>query len=521
MTTFITLVSTSSVFSLYILLYVIVKRHKFTDIVNLFILSTASTVIYCFASAFTLLSTNFEQIEFWTIIMYVGMPFTPPIGLLFVMKYLGIDINKKRYMTLFIIPVISLLMVATNPFHHLHYRVYELDPLLGAPYTHLEIGTWYMIHGVFTFGCMFVAFLLLLSHWKETSKVYRSQLIALICGQLVPMLTAFLYLIGVTPTGIDPVPMVLWITSVLYLWAISSSSLFTIMPIAKDAIFNSINDGVIVLDDSYRIIEFNIASKTMFQCLNRKMYGLSFQQVWFELLGKACPIELENPLAIQEIEIENAKHSKRIYQVRTTLLQHHKSGKGLLLIFTDITDLKRLQMKLEQLAYCDELTGINNRRAFFQQCEQDFMLSKKELSPFTVILIDVDFFKKVNDTYGHSVGDQLLVHVVNVINTQLKENTLFARYGGEEFVIALKGYTLEEGENLANQLCKCLELHPFRTSEETITVSVSCGVAESLNESEETLYQLLNNADKALYSAKGEGRNRVSVYAGVNEEVFS
>ncbi|WP_353961081.1 histidine kinase N-terminal 7TM domain-containing protein [Neobacillus sp. CF12] len=244
LTAYITLICTSGVFNLFLLLYVIIKRHHYTNISRLFILNTAFITIYCFASAFGLMSTTLEQMKFWTIIQYVGFPFSPPVGLLFIMHYLGYEITKKRCIALLIIPFISLIMVATNDLHHLHYRVFELDANLGAPYIHLEIGIWYMIHGVFTFACMFVAFLLVLSRWKETTKVYRPQFISLLCGQLVPILTAFLYLIGLTPPGIDPVPMVLWLSSLLYLWSISSSRMFTIMPIAKDAIFNSINDGV-------------------------------------------------------------------------------------------------------------------------------------------------------------------------------------------------------------------------------------------------------------------------------------
>ena len=113
-------------------------------------------------------------------------------------------------------------------------------------------------------------FLLAVYRWKETAKAYRLQLISLMVGQLVPIVTAFIYLMGFTPQGIDPVPMVLWVSSFLYLWSINSSRMFTVMPVAKDAIFNSINDGVIVLDESYRLIEFNLASKNMFPQLKSR-----------------------------------------------------------------------------------------------------------------------------------------------------------------------------------------------------------------------------------------------------------
>lgn len=514
LTAYITLICTSGVLNVYLCSYVIVKRHHYTNIANFFNLYTVSITIYCFASAFGLMATAIEQIKLWTIIQYVGMPFSPPLGLLFIMQYLGMKITKKRCMALFIIPFVSLVMVATNDFHHLHYRVFEVDQSLGAPYIHQEIGIWYMIHGVFTFACMFVAFLLVLSHWKETAKIYRPQLISLFCGQLVPMLTAFVYLLGLTPPGIDPVPMVLWLSSLLYLWSINSSRMFTIMPIAKDAIFNSINDGVIVLDDSNRLIEFNRACKSMFPLLNKSMFGMDFEKAWFELSGDSFPSKFETESLTMEIQLAT-EHLKRIFQVRTSSLQHANNSKGLLIIFTDITELKRLQMELEHQAYYDELTKIYNRRAFFQKCEQEFAAAREDSSPFLIMLIDIDYFKRVNDTYGHHVGDQLLLHGVKVCQSQLKEGTLFARYGGEEFVLALKGRTGLEGKALANQLRRHVEARPLITTEGVISVTLSSGVAEATKETEETLYQLLNKADQALYSAKREGRNQVHVYTEI------
>ena len=518
LTAYITLICTSAVLNLYLCLNVFLKRHNYTNISNFFVYYTATIGVYCFASAMGLLATTLTQIKFWTVIQYVGMPFSSPLGLLFIMQYLGIKVTKKRFGALLIIPFITLISVATNDWHHFHYRVFDIDAALGAPYIQLEIGVGYMIHGVFIFACMFVAFLLVVSHWKETAKVYRPQLIALMFGQLVPMLTAFLYLVGFTPPGIDPVPMVLWLSSLLYLWAISSSRLFAIMPIAKDAIFNSINDGVMVLDESYRLIEFNQACKNNFTQLNKSMFGMDFEKVWLELSGNPFPLKIDTAASSQEVQLTT--DIERIYQVRTSSLQHAKNRKGLLIIFTDITELKRLQVKLEQQAYYDELTQIYNRRAFLQQCEQDFAVANGTSSVFTILLMDIDYFKRVNDTYGHHVGDQLLVHVVKVCQSQLKAEQFFARYGGEEFVIALMGYTLSEAEELGNQLRMNLELQPLITDEGIISVTLSIGVAEAKKEEvDETLYQLLNKADKALYSAKQHGRNRVCVYTRSKEIV--
>ncbi|WP_426860586.1 diguanylate cyclase [Cytobacillus gottheilii] len=503
LTAYITLVCTSGVLNMYLFINVFLNRHKYTSIGKVFSLYTFLITVYCFSSAFGLMSTNIEQIKLWTIIQYTAMPLSAPVGLLFIMNYLGFELTRKKWIALLTIPMISLFMVATNDFHHLHYRVYEIDPLLGAPYVHQEMGVWYVVHGIYTFASMFFAFVLVLTRWKETERVYRPQLISLLFGQFVPMATAFIYLIGLTPPGLDPVPIVLWLTSILYIWSISSSRMFTLMPIAKDAIFHSINDGVIVLDEAKQIVEFNHACKNMFPKLNKKMFGLPFHQIWNDLSGGQVPFSIETA-ATREVN-----HDDHVYQVRTTPLQQAGNTKGLLIIFTDITELKRLQIKLQHQADYDDLTQIYNRRAFFQMSKQMLREAKKKVQPLSVILMDIDYFKKVNDTYGHEAGDHLLRHVVKVCNTLVNEDMLFARYGGEEFVFALKG---SKGNIQAEELRQLLASQPLVIDGTKIYVTVSMGIATAELNEEETLNQLLQKADKALYQAKREGRNTVKEY---------
>nr|WP_306470841.1 sensor domain-containing diguanylate cyclase [Ectobacillus ponti] len=283
------------------------------------------------------------------------------------------------------------------------------------------------------------------------------------------------------------------------------------MPVAKEVIFNSIGDGVIVLDKSNRLIEFNQAIRDMFPELDASVFGSGFHEVWFRLSGGAFPFQLEAVPFTREVQLM-VQDAARTYQIRALPLQYNAAGKGVLIIVSDITELKILQIQLEHQAYYDELTQIYNRRAFFQQCNREFAEAQNAHSAFTVILMDVDYFKRVNDTYGHHIGDQLLMHVVKVFQTELGEGALFARYGGEEFVFALSGYTPSEGEALADHLRISIEERQLLTAEGAVSVTVSCGVAGAAQCAGETLDGLLNKADKALYAAKKEGRNRVRVY---------
>ena len=488
------------------------KRQQFTNIKNVFAIYCLSIAIYCFSAAFGLTASNLQEIKFWTIIQYIGMPISSPLGLLFIMQYLGVKVSKKQVILFLAIPLISLIMVATNDLHHLHYKLFMIHPTLGAPFSTIEIGIWYIVHGMFTFGCMLAAFLLLIFRWKETAKLYRSQIIALMIGQLVPMVTAFIYLIGITPAGFDPVPMVLWITTILYLWSISTTRLFTVMPIAKDAIFHSISNGVFVLDEQYQLIEFNEASRRMFPQLNKTMIGQDFNIVWEVVTDGSNGFCLESVDIMQEMKLE-LEIAENFYQVRTSTLQDRDVKKGLLIILTEITELKRLQSQLEKQAYFDELTQVYNRRAFFHRCEQKLVQAKTAQTPLTVILFDIDYFKKVNDTYGHLIGDQLLKHVAQICQIELENIGLFARYGGEEFVIALEGYTANEGAAIANEVRRAIESKPLSVDELIVFITASFGVAQFSKDKDETLTQLLNNADKALYGAKEEGRNCVMIYS--------
>ncbi|MTD31161.1 histidine kinase N-terminal 7TM domain-containing protein [Planomicrobium sp. YIM 101495] len=511
LTAYISLISVSGVLNLFLCVYVFVKRHHYNRrIAKYFILYTGAIVIYCFAAAFALSATNVEQAKLWTIIQYIGMPASTALGLVFIMHYLGIKLTWKSQFALFVIPVMSFLMVATNDWHHLHYRIFEIDPALGAPFIHVEIGIWYIVHGIYTCVCLFGAVLLILLRWKETEVTYRPQLMALLYGQLIPLGAGFVYLLGLRPQGVDPVPMALCLSSLLYLWAISSARLFALMPVAKDAIFNSINDGVIVLDESHRLIEFNRASKQMFPALDKSFFGRDFETVWKELSGKAFPFEWKTEIA-QELQLKTDQ-SERVYQVRISSLQHANTAKGLLLILNDITEEKNLKMKLEELVYYDDLTGIYNRRAFFAQSNRQLASAKEQGVHFTIVLIDIDHFKRVNDTYGHHVGDRLLRHIVKVCEEQLEEGMLFARYGGEEFVLVLEGLDAAAGQELAERLRRQIEQTSLETATGVISVTLSSGVAELSQEDGESIDQLLNKADLALYAAKRQGRNRVEVY---------
>ncbi|MEG6614904.1 diguanylate cyclase [Peptococcaceae bacterium 1198_IL3148] len=176
-------------------------------------------------------------------------------------------------------------------------------------------------------------------------------------------------------------------------------------------------------------------------------------------------------------------------------------------------ELIAVNEKLEQVACTDPLTHLYNRRYLFKKMKQYIESACKDNIPVSVILFDIDYFKRVNDTYGHQVGDQVLVQLTSLVAKSIKAEHLLARFGGEEFVILLPNEKLAESAKFAEYLRKLVEEHIFKTDggdiKITISLGVTCFTGEYCSIYGKELDRLLSVADNLLYEAKRSGRNKV------------
>jgi len=177
--------------------------------------------------------------------------------------------------------------------------------------------------------------------------------------------------------------------------------------------------------------------------------------------------------------------------------------------------LRKSEESFRQLAITDSLTGIYNRRHFFQMADHEIKRASRNGSSLAVIMFDIDFFKRVNDEYGHASGDLVLQKVVSMAREEFRSNDILARYGGEEFVVLLPDSDLEDARMPAERLRERIEGTPIVGGKGSILVTTSFGVSACRPESGEIhiLGRLIRDADQALYEAKRSGRNRV-VLAG-------
>jgi len=175
-----------------------------------------------------------------------------------------------------------------------------------------------------------------------------------------------------------------------------------------------------------------------------------------------------------------------------------------LLLFHNITKIVGEKNKIVKIAEHDALTGIYNR-VKLNSLFPDFIYNANRYDKdFSVILFDIDHFKRINDTYGHNVGDSVLIELTHTVKNLLRDNDIFVRWGGEEFIIVLQIASLSDASKLASRLRKNLEEHPFL---HVGKVTCSFGVTEFKDG--DTQMILLERADEALYEAKENGRNRV------------
>ncbi len=173
-------------------------------------------------------------------------------------------------------------------------------------------------------------------------------------------------------------------------------------------------------------------------------------------------------------------------------------------------DKARLIKDLENLATTDGLTRLYNRRTFLQRAESEFERSRRYQRPLSVLMLDVDHFKNVNDSYGHETGDRVLRVLADACRKSLRQQDVIGRYGGEEFVAFLPETSSEIAQEVAERLRLSVAALGVASANGVVKVTVSIGVATA-ERGTAAVAQLINAADQAMYEAKQQGRNRVVV----------
>lgn len=495
-----------------------------TDIGGVFVvLLMLAVTVWALTYGFELASTTLAAMRFWVRLEYLGISTGPVFWLLFAIRYTGHDawLSRRTIAALFIIPSLTILLNATNEWHRLYYRSVGVDRSGPIPLFAIEPGPWYWVQVVYSLLATVAGTWLIAWMWQQTPRVYRSQLSIIMAGACFPLGVNVLYLVGIRPLGhIDLTPLALALTGGLVYWGLFRYNLFDVSPLARNVLFEQLHDAVIVLDARRRIVDLNRTAEALLGQTLPEMIGRpvdAARGAWPELVAFA-----QRGDGAEEVQL--ARLPSTTFEARRAPLRDGRSqAVGAMLVLRDSTartaleaERERLIARLEDLAHTDELTGVLNRRALMAAAEREALRAARTGEPLGIILIDIDYFKQINDTYGHAAGDQALRAVAQCCCAHVRTIDFVGRYGGEEFIILLPNTSEQAAYEVAERLRAQVAVLVVQSDTAPIQLTASMGVAAVLPPGA-ALGSAFQAADTALYAAKRAGRNHVVAAAEIKE----
>jgi diguanylate cyclase (GGDEF)-like protein len=480
-------------------------RRRATPAATAFALLAAAMATYSFGYSGEVAQSTVADAKLWLDVEYLALPWIPGLWLLAACRQ---NARRVSRWILFAIPVVTFVGHYSN-FRNLFYTA-PMTISQRGPFWVLavsrgplsELDNAYLLVAFLVGGSMYLASL------RHKSAPFRKQAIIMVLASLLPFIAYFAYFSGVSPWGLDLSPFTLGVSCLLFYYGLFHVGFFDLAPLARNLVFNSIRDSVLILDSNGKMLDFNQAALDLIPELILSKPGTEISDVLSDY-----PDFLE---AIQrgeesfEISFGLGEHRKS-FLVRDTPLQSQKNLVGHAVILADITAQAALREELRLLSETDPLTGVANRRRFHKVLGAEFAEFKTRHAPFCLFMIDLDFFKVVNDQYGHLIGDDVLRLVAQRMLAGLRKSDLLARYGGEEFSALLPKTCRAHGAMVAERMRQSIAEAPFDGDGFSISLSVSIGVAYYSDKSEPDLQTLQKAADRALYRAKELGRNRIEV----------
>jgi diguanylate cyclase (GGDEF)-like protein len=280
------------------------------------------------------------------------------------------------------------------------------------------------------------------------------------------------------------------------------------------AALDNVDSGLLVLNEDLRAVYSNPVLHTMFRA-NSADEIRQTRPLYADMLAasaQAVAVNLEDYVA-RRLAWVRSGDAKPMDLVMTDgkVLRCHLAilpGGGRMLIYSDVTDIVRHAEELERLATTDGMTGINNRRHFLTLADREWAKASRYGRPISFLMIDIDYFKAINDNFGHQVGDEMIVHLANLARDCKRECDVLARIGGEEFALLLPETDLPQALTVAERLRAEVAANSLVVDSFPIPATVSIGAAAS-DAAMMDVSDLMRAADRALYEAKRAGRNQV------------
>jgi diguanylate cyclase (GGDEF)-like protein len=499
------LYSTSILVSGFITVYAYQKRREIPQAHELMLMAIGAT-LWTAGTILESLAPSSATAGLGALVAYLGATFTPPSFFLFVLRHTRQDrwLHGRRLWLVLSPTLLLTAWMALTKFDRWVIGVL-INPDLPNPVYQATVlcNLFYGLLGI----------TILTRTYLETAGPFRRSGTVLIFSASLPILTTLLTVIlgiEIAPQLDEPM-LAMGIATALFAWTVFRMQLLNFLPLAYPVLVYTIHDGVVLLDPDDRILLINPAAKWILGPSGDDALAVKFQVLLGLWSHQAYSSWIQGEKDI-DVAITSGEQDYW-YQLHTTPIEDDQRLLiGKLILIYDISDRVKAMLRMEQIANTDYLTGVHNRRHFIALAETEFSRAQRYQHPVSVIMMDIDHFKRVNDTYGHSVGDQALQAVALAINDQLRKSDILGRYGGEEFAVILPETGVIEAKHVSERIRQVVAESIVSPQIEQLRVTISIGIVCSQPNVDDNLPSLLNQADMALYRSKQNGRNTTSIW---------
>lgn len=352
-------------------------------------------------------------------------------------------------------------------------------------------------------------------------KFYKMQILLIGIGALLPAVSNILYVLNISfVPHVNFTTVWISISALMIGFALYRYRYLDVNPVPREKLLESITDGIVVIDYNYRLLDINYAAKNLLS-IKDTVVGETADEVLPEKM-----MSFLRPLLTREgCTLHLLRYEDKVFDVRISpLTKIGGAQSGYLIMFHDITEREVLHQKIKEKAKLDPLTQILNRRELFNRIEKERSEVKNEKIPLSILMMDIDHFKMINDTYGHEAGDRTIEKIVESVESIIGSHQIFGRYGGDEFVIALKNTPSSIALRIARDIHNKVATNSIVSRNASFNVHLSIGVITvggdddiPLPDSSDALVAL---ADAALYRAKEKGRNTVVSLSADDDHSF-
>lgn len=465
---------------------------------------------------------------FWLSLAFIGVVIVTPAFLVMAAQFSGKTEwpTRRIYVLLSILPSLVLLSLWTEPWFDLFSGGVDfLDPKNS-----MQGGLGFGLSALNANGLTFIAVFYLIRALRGAHRSRREQIVMILVGTSFPFVAGYISLLRLSPfPDLDLTPVVFSLSGVVYAYAMFGYKMMDLAPMGRESVIEKMDYGVLVVDHLDRVIDLNPMATEFFDAGKKNPISRPLTEVlpaWLKLtdlnrksISDHYHLEVEDDslrhfdISITPLINKNGEAVGRTFVVRDVSIQ--KNSEAILRemntqLEQQLGQINLLHTQLQEQAIRDSLTGLFNRGYLDETLPRELARAERDSSSLCVLMIDIDKFKLLNDTYGHSAGDTVLQKFGELVSRNTRQNDVACRYGGDEFVVLMPNISIDEAIQRGKQLGMLFSKLSFNFENTEVQATLSIGVA-SFPDHGKTVDGLLIAADKALYSAK-EKRSSISKY---------